>query len=215
MKPIKLLAAVAALIAVALIAMPHKSSAQAEAPGPKVGQQVATFAGGCFWCMVGPFVEQPGVASVISGYTGGHVEHPSYEQVSSGDTGHAEAVQIIYDPKKISYEKLLDIYWHSVDPTTPRRQFCDSGDQYRTAIFYHGDEQKKLAEGSREALARSGVLKAPIVTEITAASTFYEAEDYHQDYFRKRDIQYQIYRRACGRDARLKQLYGDKAAPAH
>jgi peptide-methionine (S)-S-oxide reductase len=174
----------------------------------------AIFAGGCFWCMVAPYANLPGVVSVTSGYTGGHLPHPSYEQVSSGTTGHAESIKVVYDPAKLSYAKLLDIYWHNIDPTTPKRQFCDSGDQYRTAIFYENEEQKRAALASREALAASGDLKAPIVTEIVAATEFYPAEEYHQDYYRKRDIEYQIYRHACGRDRRLQELYGSAAKTA-
>jgi peptide-methionine (S)-S-oxide reductase len=175
----------------------------------------ATFAGGCFWCMVAPFEKLPGVMSVTSGYTGGHVPNPSYDQVSTGTTGHAESVQVIYDPDKVSYDKLLDVFWHSIDPTSPKRQFCDSGDQYRTAIFYEDDEQKRKATASRDALAASGVLKAPIVTEIVATGAFYPAEEYHQDYYRKKELEYQIYRHACGRDQRLQELYGNKAETAH
>ena len=173
--------------------------------------ETATFAGGCFWCMVPPFKNLPGVVSVTAGYTGGHVTNPSYEQVSSGETGHAESVQVIYDPSKVDYAKLLDVFWHNIDPVTPQQQFCDVGDQYRTAVFFHGEEQKKLAIASRDALQASGVTKGPIVTQIVAASTFYPAEDYHQDYYQKNEIRYQIYRHGCGRDQRLKELYGDKA----
>jgi peptide-methionine (S)-S-oxide reductase len=176
-----------------------------------VQTETATFAGGCFWCMVPPFKKLPGVVSVTSGFTGGHVPNPTYEQVSAGDTGHAESVQVVYDPAKLSYKQLLDVYWHNIDPTTPARQFCDTGDQYRTAIFYHGEQQKQEALASRDALAASGVLKAPIVTQIVAASEFYPAEEYHQDYYLKNELHYQIYRHACGRDQKLKELYGDKA----
>jgi peptide-methionine (S)-S-oxide reductase len=184
------------------------SAAQSPAPRPAPGQAVATFAGGCFWCMVAPFEQLPGVVSVTSGYTGGHLAHPSYEEVSAGQTGHAESVQVIYDPSRIGYDRLLDVFWHNIDPTTPRRQFCDSGDQYRTAVFYHDPGQKKLAEASRDALAASGRLKAPIVTEIVAAGEFYAAEDYHQEFYKKQEIEYQIYRHGCGRDRRLQELYG-------
>lgn len=179
------------------------------------GQEEATFAGGCFWCMVAPFVDLPGVASVTSGYSGGKIANPTYEQVSTGSTGHAEVVQIVFDPKKVSYEKLLAIFWRSIDPTDAAGQFCDIGTQYRTAVFYHGDAQKKAAETSRDALAASGVLEAPIATEITAASPFYPAEEYHQDYFRKQEMRYQMYRASCGRDSKLKQLYGAQAEAAH
>ncbi len=173
--------------------------------------ETAIFAGGCFWCMVPPFKNLPGVLSVTAGYTGGHLANPSYEQVSSGETGHAESVQVVFDPAKVGYDRLLDVFWHNIDPATPQQQFCDVGDQYRTAIFYHGEEQKRLAIASRDALAASGVLKGPIVTQIVAATAFYPAEDYHQDYYLKNELRYQIYRHGCGRDQRLKQLYGDKA----
>jgi peptide-methionine (S)-S-oxide reductase len=176
-----------------------------------VRTETATFAGGCFWCMVPPFKNLPGVVSVTSGYTGGHVPNPTYEQVSGGDTGHAESVEVVYDPAKVDYPKLLDVYWHNIDPTTPARQFCDSGDQYRTAIFYHGETQRQQALASRDALAKSGVLKGTIVTQIVAASTFYPAEQYHQDYYVKNELRYQIYRHGCGRDRRLKELYGEQA----
>jgi peptide-methionine (S)-S-oxide reductase len=171
----------------------------------------ATFAGGCFWCMVPPFKNLPGVLSVTSGYTGGHVPNPTYEQVSAGDTGHAESVEVVYDPARVDYPKLLEVYWHNIDPTTPARQFCDSGDQYRTAIFYRGEAQQQQALASRDALAKSGVLKGPIVTQIVAAGPFYPAEQYHQDYYLKNELHYKIYREACGRDRQLKALYGDKA----
>jgi peptide-methionine (S)-S-oxide reductase len=200
MKPIRL------LLAALVLLLP---SVQARADAAKT--ETATFAGGCFWCMVPPFKNLPGVISVTSGYTGGHVPNPTYEQVSGGDTGHAESVEVVYDPGKVDYPKLLDVYWHNIDPTTPARQFCDSGDQYRTAIFYHGEAQKQQAIASRDALAKSGVLKGPIVTQIVAATPFYAAEQYHQDYYLKNELRYQIYRHGCGRDQRLKELYGDKA----
>ncbi|HXO20791.1 MAG TPA: peptide-methionine (S)-S-oxide reductase MsrA [Thermoanaerobaculia bacterium] len=181
------------------------------APAPASGLAVATFAGGCFWCMEHPFDELPGVVSVTSGYTGGQKKGPTYEEVSAGGTGHAESVQIVYDPKKIGYAKLLQVYWHNIDPTSPDRQFCDAGHQYRSAIFYHDEEQRRLAEESKQAIAQSGRLKAPIVTEIVAASTFYPAEDYHQHYYRKNPIRYRFYRTSCGRDARLEELWGKDA----
>lgn len=182
---------------------------------PAAGQEVATFAGGCFWCMVAPFVDEPGVASVTSGYSGGSVPSPTYEQVSAGDTGHAEAVQVIFDPQKVSFERLLAIFWRSIDPTDAAGQFCDIGSQYRTAVFFHGDTQKQQAQASRDALAATGKLGAPIVTEITAYSSFYAAEEYHQDFYRKKEMRYQAYRAGCGRDARLRQLHGKDAVTAH
>jgi peptide-methionine (S)-S-oxide reductase len=177
------------------------------------GQQraVATFAGGCFWCMQPPFDALKGVISTTAGYTGGHAKNPTYEQVSAGGTGHAESVQIIYDPKVVSYAKLLDVFWHNIDPITANRQFCDEGNQYRSAIFYHNEEQKRLAEESKKALEQSGRFKQPIVTQIVPATEFYPAEDYHQGYYRKNPIRYKFYRYTCGRDARLKELWGEAA----
>jgi peptide-methionine (S)-S-oxide reductase len=172
----------------------------------------ATFAGGCFWCMQKPFDVLPGVVSTTSGYTGGQKKDPTYHEVSSGGTGHAESVQVVYDPKKISYEKLLDVFWHNIDPTVRNRQFCDAGTQYRSAIFFHDAEQKRLAEESLKALEKTKPFKEPIVTEIVAASTFYPAEDYHQDYYKKNPVRYGYYRSGCGRDARLEQLWGKSAA---
>jgi peptide-methionine (S)-S-oxide reductase len=175
------------------------------------GQALATFAGGCFWCMEAPFDNLPGVTATISGYTGGRKVNPSYEEVSSGATGHAEAVQVVYDPKKVTYEKLLQVYWVNVDPTVKDRQFCDTGTQYRTAIFYHDDAQRKAAEASKAAIEKSKPFKEPIVTPIEMAGAFYPAEDYHQDYYKKNPVRYNLYRSGCGRDARLKQLWGDRA----
>lgn len=173
------------------------------------GTAVATFAGGCFWCMEPPYDKLDGVLATISGYIGGSVDNPSYEQVSAGGTGHAEAVAVYYDPAKVSYGKLLDVFWRNVDPTTPDRQFCDRGNQYRTAIFYHDDKQQTLAEASRQALDETKPFAAPIVTEITAAATFYPAEEYHQDYYVKNPLRYKFYRFNCGRDKRLEELWGE------
>jgi len=170
----------------------------------------ATFAGGCFWCMEPPFDKLDGVISTTSGYTGGHKENPTYEQVSSGTTGHAEAIQVIYDPDKITYDQLLEVFWRNVDPTDGEGQFCDRGSQYRTAIFYHDDEQKRVAERSRQAVIESTGFKE-IATEITAASAFYPAEEYHQDYYKKNPVRYKFYRYGCGRDKRLKELWGESA----
>lgn len=171
----------------------------------------ATFAGGCFWCMEAPFDKLPGVVSVTAGYTGGTVNNPTYEQVSAGGTGHAEAVQIVYDPSRIGYARLLDVFWHNTDPTVVDRQFCDVGSQYRTGIFYHSEEQRLLALKSKEALEKSKPFKGPIVTGITKAGEFYPAEEYHQQYYKKNPIRYQYYRSGCGRDRRLKELWGDAA----
>lgn len=168
----------------------------------------ATFAGGCFWCMEPPFASLPGVISVTSGYTGGHKANPTYEEVSAGGTGHAEAVEIVYDPAQIGYARLLEIFWHNIDPLDAGGQFCDRGQQYRPAIFYHGDEQKRLAEESKQALEQSGRFQQPVVVAIEPASTFYPAEDYHQDYYRKNPVRYEFYRYSCGRDQRLETLWG-------
>ncbi len=171
----------------------------------------ATFAGGCFWCMEAPFDKLPGVVSVTVGYTGGRTTSPTYEEVSAGGTGHAESVEIVFDPAKIGYGRLLDVYWRNVDPTTPDRQFCDVGAQYRTAIFYHGEEQKRLAEESKKALEESKRLPGAIVTEIVPAGTFWPAEEYHQHYYKKNPIRYKFYRYNCGRDRRLEELWGRDA----
>ena len=171
----------------------------------------ATFAGGCFWCMEGPFANLPGVVSVTSGYTGGQKKNPTYEEVSSGSTGHAESVQIVYDPKKISYSDLLKVFWHNIDPTTPNRQFCDAGSQYRSAIFFHDETQKRLAEESKRAIEASHKLPGPIVTQIVPASEWTAAEEYHQHFYKKNPVRYHEYRNGCGRDARLKELWGPDA----
>jgi peptide methionine sulfoxide reductase msrA/msrB len=175
----------------------------------------ATFAGGCFWCMVAPFEKLDGVISITSGYTGGYKENPTYEEVSSGSTGHAEAVQIIYDPSKITYQKLLDIFWRNIDPTVKDRQFCDVGTQYRTAVFYHTEEQKKLADSTRKNLEQSNAALKSIRTEIVQAATFYRAEEYHQDYHKKNPQRYQYYRASCGRDDRLEDLWGKDGVKDH
>lgn len=168
----------------------------------------ATFAGGCFWCMEPEFKNLDGVSSVVSGYTGGQVKNPTYEQVSRGGTGHVEAIEITYDPEKIAYAQLLDIFWKNIDPLDEFGQFCDKGSQYRAGIFTHDDEQKKLAEQSKGAMAKQ--FKKPIATIIAPATVFYPAEDYHQDYYIKNKIRYKMYRMGCGRDARLEELRGDK-----
>lgn len=171
-------------------------------------QAKATFAGGCFWCMQPPFDGLPGVLSTRAGYTGGSVPDPSYEQVCEGTTGHAEAVEIIFDPARISYEALLDIFWKNVDPTAYHRQFADEGSQYRTAIFYHGDAQKNQALLSRETIQHSGRFTMPIVTEIVPAQTFYPAEDYHQSFYKKNPARYKTYRKGSGREDYLKEKWG-------
>ncbi|ULA60775.1 MAG: Peptide methionine sulfoxide reductase MsrA [Nitrospira sp.] len=173
-----------------------------------VGAAKAYFAGGCFWCMEEVFEKVPGVTAVVSGYMGGRVENPSYEQVSAGGTGHAESVEVVYDPAKASYTTLLDAFWHNVDPVTPNAQFCDHGSQYRSVIFYQGEEQKRLAEESKRALEQSQRLTQPIVTELTKASQFYPAEEYHQDFYKKNPIRYKFYKFNCGRAQRLEEVWG-------
>jgi len=182
-----------------------------ECPAAAVKPEKATFTGGCFWCMEAPFDKLKGVISVTSGYTGGSVKNPTYEQVSAGNTGHAEAVQIIYDPAEISYSKLLDVLWHNIDPTVKDRQFCDNGHQYRSAIFYHNEEQHRAALQSKAALDKSKPFKEPVVTEIVPAGEFYPAEEYHQHYYKKNPLRYKYYRSGCGRDRRLKELWGNVA----
>jgi peptide-methionine (S)-S-oxide reductase len=169
----------------------------------------ATFAGGCFWCMEPPFDALDGVVSTTSGYTGGHTANPTYEQVSAGKTGHAEAVEIVYDPRKVTYARLLEVFWRNIDPLTANAQFCDSGSQYRAGIFVHDATQRRLAEASKDAAAQR--LQKPIVTEITAASQFWPAEEYHQDYYKKNPIRYKFYRTSCGRDRRLEAIWGPDA----
>ena len=170
----------------------------------------AIFAGGCFWCVEADFEKLPGVASAESGYTGGQVKNPTYEQVSHGGTGHAESVRVNYDPTKVTYRQLLDYFWHHIDPTVKDRQFCDGGNQYRSAIFYQNEAERQAAEASKAELEKSGRF-AHIYTEIVPASTFYLAEDYHQDYYKKNPLRYKFYRANCGRDARLEQLWGKPA----
>ena len=203
-------------VAVALAGLLWVPTAGAQtAPRETPGREVATFAGGCFWCMEPPFDELPGVESTTSGYTGGTEEDPTYEQVSSGTTGHAEAVRVVYDPARVSYEKLLDVFWRNIDPTAVDRQFVDVGRQYRSAIFYHDDDQKRLAEASRDRLAASGRFDGPIVTEIVPAGPFYPAEEYHQDYYRKNPIRYQWYRWGSGRDQFLEKVWGAEHKAGH
>ncbi|MBN1209275.1 MAG: peptide-methionine (S)-S-oxide reductase MsrA [Myxococcaceae bacterium] len=214
-----LLAVAATLLGIGAAASgtaPAESPKKEAAPTPpqKAGEPklaTATFAGGCFWCMEPPFDKLPGVVSTTSGYTGGTKANPTYEEVSEGGTGHAEAVQIVYDPSKVSYAQLLEIFWRNVDPLTPNAQFCDKGSQYRSAIFFQDAEQQRLAEESKRKLEASGRFKQPIVTELVSASAFYPAEEYHQDYYQKNPLRYRYYRFGCGRDARLKEVWGEEA----
>lgn len=182
----------------------------ARAPAPPEGRAEAIFAGGCFWCMEGPFEAIDGVDSVLSGYTGGAVRAPTYEAVSSGRTGHAEAVRVLYDPSRVTYERLLEVFWHNIDPTQAGGQFCDRGTQYRSSIFAVDAEQRRLAEASKANVARQ--LGQAIVTTIHEAEPFWVAEDYHQDFHHTHPARYQSYRRGCGRDRRLRALWGTAAA---
>ena len=195
---------VTSLAAAAVMALATAASAQQT--------ETATFASGCFWCTESDFEKVPGVIDATSGYLGGKTANPTYKEVSAGGTGHTEGVEVKYDPSKVTYQQLLDVYWKNVDPFDKGGQFCDRGDQYRPAIFYHNDEQKRLAEESKAALEKSGRFKDPIVVEITQASTFTKAEDYHQNYASKNPIQYLIYRHGCGRDARLQAIWGKPAS---
>ncbi|ATX81017.1 peptide-methionine (S)-S-oxide reductase [Mariprofundus ferrinatatus] len=172
------------------------------------GMEKATFAAGCFWCMEHPFDELDGVISTTSGYTGGSKRNPSYQEVSAGSTGHTEAIQIVFDPARVSYAKLLEVYWRNSDPTTANRQFCDVGSQYRPAIFYHNGQQHELAQASKLKIEKTKSFAAPLVTEIVEAGEFWPAEEYHQNYYLKNPIRYKFYRYNCGRDQRLEQLWG-------
>jgi len=185
--------------------------AAAAVAAPAGNRATAIFAGGCFWCEETAFEGLPGVFSVVSGYTGGQTKNPTYEQVSSGGTGHAESVEVTYDPGKISYEKLLDVFWHNVDPFQKDGQFCDHGTQYRSAIFTRDEAQRKAAEESKRRLEEEPRFKGKIFTQIVPASTFYPAEEYHQDFYKKNPARYNSYRQGCGRDARLKEIWGTAA----
>jgi len=188
---------------------PGGEAAQPATPAENAKTATAIFAGGCFWCVEADFDKLPGVLNTESGYTGGRVKNPTYEQVSHGGTGHAEAVRITYDPKKVTYEQLLDYFWRHIDPTVKDRQFCDAGDQYRSAIFYQGEAQKLAAETGKARLEKSGRFPK-IYTEVVAAGAFYPAEDYHQDYYKKNPIRYKYYRTGCRRDSRVAELWGEK-----
>lgn len=191
----------------------RKSAQQACAAESAAGDGLrkATFAGGCFWCMEHPFDSLPGVVSVTPGYTGGEEPNPTYDDVCTGWTGHAEAVQIVYDPAQIDYRRLLEVFWHNVDPTARERQFCDIGPQYRTAIFYHDEGQRRTALASKEELEQSDLFASALATEIVVAGVFYPAEEYHQKYYLKEPVRYRYYRAGSGRDSRLKEIWGDKA----
>jgi peptide-methionine (S)-S-oxide reductase len=192
----------------ALLAAAGSGAVQAQARPAPAAADTAIFAGGCFWCVEEAFDAVAGVVSTTSGYTGGRVPNPTYRQVSSGGTGHVEAVQVVFDPRRVSYAQLLNVFWRNVDPLTPNRQFCDAGAQYRSAIFFRDADQRQRAEGSKTQLARSGRFKQPIVTEILPAAPFYAAEEYHQDYHNKNPLRYKYYKYSCGRARRLEELWG-------
>jgi peptide-methionine (S)-S-oxide reductase len=202
-------------IALAALLSPFLALAQAQpattSPTPAATEK-ATFAGGCFWCVEADFDKVPGVISTTSGYTGGTVANPTYEQVSAKHTGHAESVEVLFDPRRVSYDQLLQYFWRHIDPTTLDSQFCDVGSPYRTVIFTHGEAQMRAAQASKAALEKSKPFKEPIVTDIVAAGPFYPAEAYHQDYYRKNPLRYKFYRTSCGRDARVKELWGTQEA---
>ena len=203
----KMLLSVAALAVAAC-----NSPASAEKADPLAvpsGAATAIFAGGCFWCTESDFEKLPGVISAESGYTAGQTVNPSYEQVSAGGTGHTEAVRVVYDPAKVSYPQLVEYFWRTIDPTVKDRQFCDSGTQYRSGIYFQSETERKAAEESRSALLKEGKVKQ-VYTEIQMAKVFYPAEEYHQDYYKKNPVRYAYYRRGCGRDARLEQIWGSK-----
>jgi methionine-S-sulfoxide reductase len=210
MKKWTLLAIISLLFVVFSLSNPFSQPMQKAETKQQPNTRIATFAGGCFWCVESDYEKVDGVIEGISGYTGGHVTNPNYRQVSAGGTGHAEAVKVLYDPVKISYEQLLNVFWRQVNPTDAGGQFVDRGLQYRTAIFYHDEEQKRLAEKSKAALELSGRFEKPIVTEIVKIDTFYTAEDYHQDYYKTHPLRYKFYRYNSGRDQFLKKVWGAK-----
>lgn len=206
MKPVRYL--ITAIFVLVLIGC--DGQAEPESYSPSADTAIATFAGGCFWCMEPPYDKLKGVISTISGYSGGRTENPSYKEVSSGRTGHAEVLQVVYDPRLVSYEELLDVFWRNVDPTRNDGQFCDTGNQYRPAIYYHDEDQLMAANASKATITNTKSFPEMLKVEITMAGTFYAAEDYHQDYYKKNPIRYKYYRHSCGRDNRLKELWGGK-----
>jgi peptide-methionine (S)-S-oxide reductase len=209
--PLVFATSLALFLACVLAAAPVHAAKPARAAAPAPRTATAVFAGGCFWCLETQFESFPGVKSVTSGYTGGHKDHPTYEEVCAHTTGHYESVKIVYDPAVVTYEQLLDRFWHGIDPTQGDGQFCDRGETYRSAIFYLDDAQKAAALASKKKLEAAKALKAPIVTQILPAKTFWDAEAYHQDFWKKDPARYRSYREGCGRDRRLAQLWGAAA----
>ena len=210
MKPrqkfLTLLSTLVASLALAVVSLGHMANASTAAGPVAADRATAIFAGGCFWCIEADFEKLPGVVEVESGYTAGTTQGPSYEAVSAGGTGHAEAVRVIYDPKRVTYAQLVDYFWHHIDPTVKDRQFCDGGTQYRSGIYWQNDAEKAVVQASRDALLKSGRFKT-IQTELAAATPFWLAETYHQDYYKKNPVRYNAYRLACGRDARVNELW--------
>ena len=199
------------LALLAAMAVAGSAVATTQAPALEPGQEAAVFAGGCFWCVESDFDGVPGVLKTISGYTGGTLDNPTYKDVTAGGTGHREAVLIVYDPKQVSYERLLHVFWRSVDPTDGGGQFCDRGESYRTAIFTRDGAQAELAKKSKAAVESSGVLPGPVATTIEPLGAFYPAETYHQDFYKKSPVRYRVYRFSCGRDRRIEELWGEQA----
>lgn len=198
------------LLLLSLFITPVIASNQESTTSPVQKSETAIFAGGCFWCMEPPFDKLDGVISTTSGYTAGHKKNPTYKEVSAGSTGHTEAIQIKYDPEKITYSELLDVFWKNIDPVAVDRQFCDAGSQYRSGIYYLNEKQQAEVNRSLQELNRNKPFAGEIATEILPASTFYPAEDYHQDYYQKNPLRYKYYRFACGRDQRLEEIWGSK-----
>lgn len=199
------------LLTLAMVLTWGSFEARASGPADPPGSEIAIFAGGCFWCVEADFDKVPGVLSTTSGYIGGRLANPTYKQVTSGSTGHTEAVRIVFDPRRVSYDRLLYVFWRTIDPVTKDAQFCDYGTQYRTGIFATSESQLQKAQASRSDLEKSGRLKRPVVTEILPAGPFYPAEEYHQDFYKKEPLRYTLYRFNCGRDARLDVLWGSEA----
>jgi len=210
---IRVLTSIAGVLLLATIGLGRAEPEMGDMMMPAMAPEtaVATFAGGCFWCMEQAMDKVEGVISTTSGFIGGHQAAPTYKQVSGGGTGHTEAVRVVYDPKVVGYEKLLNAFWHNIDPIVPNQQFCDGGSQYRSGIFFHTPEQERLAHKTKGEIEASGRLPGPIVTEITAASAFYPAEEYHQDYYLKNPFRYKVYKYNCGRVKRLEKLWGEEA----
>lgn len=210
--PNYMIAAVVGLAAAAFAFLAQTGNSQENAPAVVASQEDAVFAGGCFWCTEADFDKVPGVLQTISGYTGGTISNPSYEDVTSGTSGHYESVRVIYDPSVVSYKQLVEYFWRTIDPYDARGQFCDKGSSYKTAIFVQTDEEREIAEATKAEIAAENDLPTPVATEILDQETFWPAEDYHQDFYKKNKQRYTFYRTRCGRDQRLEQIWGEDAA---